>query len=80
MHKIFAILSIWDLKVRLNNIMRNIILVALLLCVCWGFGEQEQPPCPPAQYIQFVQKTVLNPEPIIPDPYKNPSSEYLAKV
>lgn len=39
-----------------------------------------EPSCPPAQYIQFVQKNEQTPQPIIPDPYKNPSTEYMQKV
>lgn len=49
----------------------------VVLSISWLAFSQD---CYPSQYFKFIRKTNLAPEPIIPNPYKNPSEEYLAKV
>lgn len=55
--------------------MKTIIIIATILVIV-AVGQE----CFPSQYFKFTRKINLTPEPIIPDPYKNPSAEYLEKV
>ncbi len=46
-------------------------LFILLLLI--GQIQAEDTECPIAQYYQFVHKVLINPFPIIPNPYLNPT-------
>lgn len=51
-------------------------IVSLLLTMVHSTDDS----CFPSQYVQFKQKQSLTFQPIIADPYHNPSADYLAKV
>ena len=58
-----------------------ILQIILILLLHYSLGFHTYPDtCPSAQYYQFVLKDNIHPFPIIKNPYKKPSSEYLEKV